>query len=37
MKSKIELFKLENEEKLIIPLLPAKVKLVVMAVLKVLH
>jgi DNA polymerase V len=26
MKSKIELFKLENEEKLIIPLLPAKVK-----------
>ena len=26
MKSKIELFKLENEEKLIIPVLPAKVK-----------
>ena len=26
MKSKIELFKLENEEKLIIPLLPARVK-----------
>ena len=26
MKSKIELFKLENEEKLIIPFLPAKVK-----------
>ena len=26
MKSQIELFKLENEEKLIIPLLPAKVK-----------
>lgn len=26
MKSKVELFKLENEEKLIIPLLPAKVK-----------